>query len=127
MAGPTILITGATGFIGFEVLKKLVQQNFHIRVVVRSASKKTVVQDALRRHGLDESKLDYTEVPDMTEPGSFNDAVKGVSQILHIASPLPLPSEDPEATIVRPAVAVTMNLLTSAQQYGSETLNKVVR
>jgi nucleoside-diphosphate-sugar epimerase len=56
-------------------------------------------------------------VEDITTPGAFDEAVKGVTGIMHSASPLSGndPSIDPKA-LIEPAVNGTVGILKSAQK-----------
>jgi GDP-mannose 4,6 dehydratase len=72
----TILVTGITGFIGSHVALKLLQAGFSVRGAVRSTNKgELLVQQAI----FDEYRSRFTiiEVPNIEEPGAFDEAVKG--------------------------------------------------
>jgi nucleoside-diphosphate-sugar epimerase len=124
MPSGIILITGAPGFIGFAVLKKLVQIEDNLRVIARSNGKKPMILSALRQTGLEGSDVDSVEIRDMTASSCFKSAVRGVAYILHIASPLPVPSANVEGTIIKPAAAVTMNILHTALEMPDRTSKK---
>ena len=60
--------------------------------------------------------LSFVIVKDITKDGAFDEAVKGVDYVIHLASPLAKPSDDPEAEIVGPAVQGTLSILRSAMK-----------
>jgi len=62
---------------------------------------------------------------DLTEEGSFDDAVMGCEGVFHIASPVYFgPMSDPKAEIIDPAVKGTLNVLQSCKK--NSKLKKVV-
>lgn len=120
----TVLITGTTGFIGFRVLQFALEAGWKVRAAVRSQEK----ADSISNHPLIKSlkpspeKLSFTIVKDVTKPGAFNEAVQGVSYIIHIASPTPMgkpddpiSAEDAEAKMIGPAVQGTLSMLEAAK------------
>lgn len=66
-------------------------------------------------------------VPDITIPGAYDDAVKGVRYIVHIASPFSSPDlreSDWETGFIEPAVRGTVGMLESAAT--TSTVQRVV-
>ncbi|KAI1162581.1 putative cinnamoyl-CoA reductase [Nemania serpens] len=100
-----LLLTGATGFIGFTVLLKALEQGWNVRVAVRSPAK----CESLAKHpqitalGVPE-KLSFVEVPDICAPNAYDEAIKGATHVVHLASPLPSPFLDPLTGIYEPNV-----------------------
>ncbi|MBM9538433.1 NAD-dependent epimerase/dehydratase family protein [Desulfobulbus alkaliphilus] len=71
---PTILVTGATGFIGLELSRYLAAQGLKPRLLVRRPDRTLLV-----------SGLDATVVPgDLQDPASLDRAVRGVDTIIHL-------------------------------------------
>ncbi|KAF2488961.1 NAD(P)-binding protein [Lophium mytilinum] len=60
------------------------------------------------------SQLSFTIVPDMASPGAFDSAVKGVSGIMHMASPFVLSPTNNETDLLQPAIQITLSVLNSA-------------
>ena len=77
------LVTGATGFIGAHVLDEILRRGHKVRAAVRSKSKAEQIAQARPQYS---NLLEFTFIDDLTSPGVFDDAVKGVDGILHIAS-----------------------------------------
>ena len=64
--------------------------------------------------------LSFVTVPDIVAPGAYTEALKDVTYVLHIASPIPKAGlTDFEAEIVQPAVRGTLNMLEAAAKVPS--------
>ena len=115
MTSPDLLITGATGFIGFKVLLDALVAGYKVRAAVRTSLKSDIITANPHIKTLSPgSNLSFVEVPDILASGAYDEALKGVTYVIHVASPLPLPSRDPEKDILQPATLGTSNLLASA-------------
>ncbi|TFK86171.1 NAD(P)-binding protein [Polyporus arcularius HHB13444] len=117
----TVLVTGANGFIAVWVLQELLEHGFAVRGTVRSEDKATYLRDQFATYS---AKLEVIVVNNMTEEGAFDNAAEGTDAILHLASPVALDSEDPNAVII-PAVQGTLGILTSALKHRA-TVRRVV-
>ncbi|KIM31973.1 hypothetical protein M408DRAFT_241598 [Serendipita vermifera MAFF 305830] len=118
-APANILLTGATGFVGNHILRRLIETSFSVKAAVRSDSKAKFLTSFFQSY-VDSGKLTFVNVPDITAPGAFDEAVKGVDGVIHGASPLE--SNDPQADpqeLVQPAVHGTVGILDSALKNGS--------
>ncbi|KAG8902165.1 methylglyoxal reductase (NADPH-dependent) gre2 [Tulasnella sp. 403] len=114
IAAPSkILVTGANGYIAAHVIKSLLRDNFSVRGAVRSASKGKYFKDLFASH---EDRFEYFVIPDISSPTAYDEAVRGVSGILHLASPLPKEVEDAKE-IVSPIVDGTHGLFESVRKY----------
>ncbi|KAJ3501157.1 hypothetical protein NMY22_g19021 [Coprinellus aureogranulatus] len=119
----TILVTGANGYIGAWTVKTLLSRGYTVRAVVRNPSKADVLKNIFPSY-VENAKLTFAYVGDLVKEGAFDEAVKDADAILHLASPLPSPSPDPQATI-RPAVDGTVGVLKSALKNGTN-LKRIV-
>lgn len=125
MSAPNLLITGVTGFIGFKVLLDALEAGYSVRAAIRSSKQ----AESLRSHPevnavAQDGKLEFVEVPDLTVPGAYDEALKGVTYVLHLAAPLPSPLLDPQIGIYEPTVKSTTNMLDSALK--ATSLKKLV-
>lgn len=80
----TILITGATGFIGSNLLIAALGAGYHANVVVRTEAKARSLKDLIaaksRTEGCDyNSRCHYFTVPDLTAPGALDHAAAGAT------------------------------------------------
>ncbi|KAF2651003.1 cinnamoyl-CoA reductase [Lophiostoma macrostomum CBS 122681] len=115
MAAKLVLITGATGFIGFRILLDVLKAGHRVRVVVRSREK----ADSLSHHPklkdhYERARFDFSLVQDFAELGAWDEALRDVTHIMHVASPLPLPFLNPQKDIYEPSTQGNDNLLLAA-------------
>jgi nucleoside-diphosphate-sugar epimerase len=118
MAGELVLITGASGHIGYRTLVETLQNGYRVRAAVRSKAKQEQIANAAQDHA---SQLSFVLVPDIEQENAYDEAVKGVDYILHIASPLAKQTNDFEKDIIQPAIRGTLNMLNSALKEPSIT------
>jgi dihydroflavonol-4-reductase len=104
-----ILVTGATGFIGWHVARQLLQKGELVRVLARDPNK-------LR-------ELDGVEPiqGDLRDSASLTRAVEGCGVVYHVAADYRLWTRDPEE-MYRSNVEGTRSLLTAARAAGVERL-----
>ncbi|KAI0145529.1 3-beta hydroxysteroid dehydrogenase/isomerase family protein [Xylariaceae sp. FL1272] len=81
----TVLVTGATGFIGAHVVDHLLSRGLKVRGATRTIAKGSAMIEA-RPHLA--STLEIVEIDDFANPGRLDDAVKGVDAVIHVASSL---------------------------------------
>jgi nucleoside-diphosphate-sugar epimerase len=119
MSGDLILLTGATGLVGFRTLRTALEHGYRVRAVVRNEAK----ADAVRTNkavNAAPGQLEFVVVPDFLEDGAFDEAVQNVRHIIHVASPVPKEGltgvDDLEAKFIQPAVRGTLAMLESAQK-----------
>ena len=128
-ASSLVLITGATGHVGFRVLVHALSAGYSIRAAVRSTEK----ANTIRSHPLIKSlnpgsRLSCVIVPDLCKPNAYEKAARGVDYVIHLASPLMSnripPPDDQDAFFIQPAVRGTLNILEAASN--SRTVKRVV-
>jgi nucleoside-diphosphate-sugar epimerase len=125
MADNLVLLTGATGHLGFKVLRTALEAGYHVRAAVRSEQKATILgSNSVLKTTPGFSNLSFVVVPDFLAPGAFDEAAKDTRYIIHVASPIitKLPeSDDYEAHFVQPAVQGTLGVFESARKAGTVT------
>lgn len=85
-----VLITGATGLIGFRTLLDLLLHGYRVRAVVRSEAKKQIILTNKALKTLDASiDLSFVVVSNIEVEGAYDEAVQDVDYVIHIASPVP--------------------------------------
>src|SRR3954467_11695517 len=72
---PVILLTGATGNVGSQVLKRLTAKGERVRVLVRDQ----------RRLGNERVRVQIA-LGDLSDPASFRNALRGVQTVVHLAA-----------------------------------------
>ncbi|KAG2181508.1 hypothetical protein INT44_008323 [Umbelopsis vinacea] len=123
--GSRVLVTGVTGYIGTHVADQLLKAGYVVIGTSRTASKAETVKkyfDATYGPG----KFEIFEAGDLQQPGVFDDAVKDVDAIAHVASPVIFTPKDPFADVIDPAIKGTLSLLNSAHKYGKHVKHIVV-
>ena len=101
-----VLVTGASGFVGWHVAKLLTEKGWRVRALVRPASQ-------LRE--LDVERVDG----DLQDAGSLERAVEGCSAVFHVAADYRLWTKHPD-DMYRSNVEGTKNLLLAARRNGVE-------
>jgi nucleoside-diphosphate-sugar epimerase len=77
MAGKTILVTGATGFLGGRVVERLVlEEQATVRVLLRSPERASRIASL---------PVEFRK-GDVTDQAAFNDAARGCEAVIHCAS-----------------------------------------
>ena len=87
-----ILVTGATGFLGSEVAKQLVQQGNDIRCTKRATSKIPAQLSPLNEH------IEWVEA-DLLDVFALEDALENVTQVYNCAAWVSLKQADKEPMI----------------------------
>lgn len=83
--GSLVLVTGVSSYIGGHIANQFLQDGYRVRGAFRTLDKVRWMQELFdREYG--KSKFEAVEVRDMTANGAFDEAVKGVSGICHVAS-----------------------------------------
>src|ERR1041385_1825772 len=107
----TVLVTGASGFVGSAVARGLIAKNFRVRALLRSTSPRTNVE------GLGCEIL----LGDMRDPRSMTRAMQGVRYLFHVAADYRLWARDPEE-IVRNNLEGTRATMEAALAAGVEKI-----
>src|SRR5450432_552660 len=101
-----VLVTGASGFLGWHVARVLLERGYPVRALVRQGSRIT--------------DLDVERVTgDLRDAASLERAVSGCGLLFHVAADYRLWARDPR-DLYRSNVDGTRNLLQAAQQAGVE-------
>jgi dihydroflavonol-4-reductase len=101
------LVTGATGFVGAAVARKLAARGFNLRLMHRAGS------DLSNLAGIQGERV----IADLTNPASLVQAVAGCRYVFHVAADYRLYVPDPEA-MRRTNIEGTIALLNAARQAG---------
>ena len=88
MTRPTVLITGATGFIGYRTLVILLRSDYCVRIAIRRPDQEFKIRNAPSIQPFLEH-VTFIAVPDNTIRGAYETAVTGVHFVVHVASPVP--------------------------------------
>lgn len=108
---PTVLVTGATGFLGNHLVRELLGRDYRVRALVRSSQGASLLADL---------PIDRCE-GDVTEPADVARAVEGCPLVIHAAA---LASVHPARSSAhwRVNLGGTENVLRAARQTGVRRL-----
>lgn len=89
MAKDLVLITGAASHVGFGTLVARLQHDYWTRIVHRRQEQidKLKHTATLQKHLED---VEFVLISDLQEPSGLKEAIKGVSGVIHVATPIPL-------------------------------------
>ncbi|KAH8887623.1 NAD(P)-binding protein [Thozetella sp. PMI_491] len=107
-----VLVTGANGYIAARTIEAFLKAGYSVRGTARSKPSTHPLFEALSEYA---DKLEIVEVPDITAAGAFDEAVKGVDAIAHLAAPVSLSFTDPEP-VMKGAVEGSARILESANR-----------
>ncbi|KEY64222.1 hypothetical protein S7711_03509 [Stachybotrys chartarum IBT 7711] len=115
----TILVTGASGYVGGHIVSAALTRGYSVRVVARTASSAST---AISKFPSFESKLSSAIVPDITSVDAFAGAgiFDGVVGIIHTASPFVLNPEDNVKELLEPAINGSVAILEAAKRWGKD-------
>lgn len=102
-----VLVTGATGFVGWHVARRLVQQGVRVRALARDPGRLRELPEAEPVRG------------DLRDRASLDRAVEGCGIVYHVAADYRLWTREPEE-MYRSNVEGTRSLLEAAQKAGVE-------
>ncbi|KAF2101525.1 NAD(P)-binding protein [Rhizodiscina lignyota] len=117
--GELVLITGGSGMIGFRVVVEALLAGYSVRAAVRSDAKAKSISSTKTIQEINPgSRLEFVHIPDIVADGAYDEAVKGVSGIIHVASPLFAghSADLYEEMLIKPAIKATTNILDAAKK-----------
>ncbi|KAK5991541.1 Aldehyde reductase 2 [Cladobotryum mycophilum] len=110
--GSWVLVTGANGYLAAQVVKHFLERDYKVRGTVRDVAKASWLVDDVFKSYADRGDFALVVVEDFAASHAFDDAVKGVSAVIHVAS---IMTFDPDAQNVIPyALAGTTGILEAA-------------
>jgi NADH dehydrogenase len=100
--GIVILLTGATGNVGSQILRRLTARGERVRVLVRDQ----------RRLGSERVRVQIA-LGDLSDPASFRNALRGVDTVVHLAAVI---RDQPRASIEELNGVATLRLVRAAER-----------
>ncbi|KAK6003111.1 hypothetical protein QM012_000956 [Aureobasidium pullulans] len=114
MSKSLIFITGATGYIGAEVVQQALEAGHRVRLSIRRPEQATTLKNRYPKYA---SEIETVVIPDITQRKPFEAALADVDAIIHIASPLPGQGTDLKEDFIKPALRGTEAILYAALQF----------
>ncbi|MCJ1394595.1 hypothetical protein MMC18_007475, partial [Xylographa bjoerkii] len=121
--GKIVLVSGINGYIASTIGLDLLKKGYTLRGTSRSAHSADALLKGAYKDYVD--RVQMVSVPDMTIPGAFDEAVKGVTAVIHTASPIDF-SLDHWDHFVPIAVAGAAGILLSAYKHAGPQLESFV-
>jgi nucleoside-diphosphate-sugar epimerase len=116
MSSELVLITGGTGFIGGHVVQQTLEAGYRARLAVRREESIETFKKVFSQHL---EQLEFVVIEDITKERPFSDALVGVDNVFHLASPAPGKGTDFKEDYLNPTIKGTMSLLEAAQSVPS--------
>ncbi|KAJ4400642.1 hypothetical protein N0V85_005711 [Neurospora sp. IMI 360204] len=113
-----ILVTGCNGLIASHVADQLLSAGYRVRGTVRSASKTSYLTSLYSHRHAGPGKFELVEIPDVTAPNAWDDAVKGVAGIVHCVGATDLTTQEPDKA-AKKELEWQAGLLEAAKREGS--------
>jgi nucleoside-diphosphate-sugar epimerase len=114
----TVLVTGASGYIGSHVVSNLLNRGRDVRATVRDASDPGRVDHLRNLPVLEGGSLEIVEM-DLMDADSVVRAVAGCCEVIHTAAAVRIMAKKPQSQIVDPSVIGTQNVLDAIDVAGS--------
>ncbi len=108
-----ILVTGASGFVALHTIIQLLQQGYKVRATLRTLSREAEVRETIAKYAQANDRLEIIS-GDLEQDSGWDDAMKDVEYVLHVASPFPLYEPKHEDELIIPAVQGTLRVLRAA-------------
>nr|BCM95297.1 dihydroflavonol 4-reductase [Echinacea purpurea] len=118
----TVCVTGASGFIGSWLVMRLLERGYIVRATVRDPGDMKKVKHLIELPRA-ETNLTLWKA-NMTQEGSFDEAIEGCHGVFHVATPMDFESKDPENEIIKPTVQGVLSIVRSCVK--AKTVKKLV-
>jgi nucleoside-diphosphate-sugar epimerase len=114
-----ILVTGGSGYLASWIVKQLLEEGYGVNTTVRNLEDRSKYKHLTELSEIHTGKLKIFEA-DLLKEGSFDEAVREVSVVIHTASPFKISGiRDSMKELVIPAVQGVQNVFYSAVKAGS--------
>jgi dihydroflavonol-4-reductase len=110
-----ILVTGASGFVAIHTIIQLLEQGYHVRGTLRTLSREAEIRETISKYVQANDRLEILPA-DLEQDSGWDEAMKDVEYVLHIASPFPLFEPKHEDELIIPAVQGTLRVLRAAHR-----------
>src|SRR5579871_6091050 len=114
----TVLVTGASGFIGSHSIVQLLAAGHQVRATVRNLNREGDVRAMLKRGGCDPGDRLSFFAANLEKDAEWANAVAGCEYVLHVASPFPQTIPKDENEVVLPAREGALRVLRAARDAG---------
>ncbi len=102
-----VVVTGANGHVGYNLVRLLKERGYHVRATVRDAN------DAVKTKALRGVDVELVSA-DLMKPETLGPAMEGMDGLFQVAAVYRTHARDPEREIVEPSVVGGINALRAA-------------
>jgi len=106
-----VLVTGANGHVGFNLVKHLVAHGYAVRASVRDH------HNIEKTNHLKDLPIELVSV-DIMQPDTISAAVADMDGVFHVAAVYKVYAKNPQKEIIDPSVIGAMNVLNAAKEAG---------
>ena len=110
-----ILVTGASGFVAIHTIIQLLEQGYKVRATLRTLSRESEVRETISKYVQANDRLEIIPA-DLEQESGWDEAMRDIEYVLHIASPFPLFEPKNEDELIIPAVQGTLRILRAAHK-----------
>lgn len=111
----SVLVTGGFGFIGSHTIVQLLSAGHQVRTTVRNLARDPEVRELVRAGGGDPDDRLTIVAADLERDAGWPQAVAGIDDVLHIASPFPASIPKHEDELIVPAREGALRVLRAAR------------
>lgn len=116
--GKLVLVTGGSGFIAVYCIIQLLNRGYRVRATLRSLDREATVRAMLLEGGVEAGdRLTFVKA-ELSADDHWNEAVKGCTYVLHVASPTPKLDVKHEDEMIIPAREGVLRVLRAARDAG---------
>lgn len=113
-----VLVTGGNGFLALHIIKKLLEKNYQVRTTLRTLNKKEQVLTALKNNQVPHlEQLSFIQA-DLTQDTNWQAAMKDVTYVLSVASPVFVNQNKSDTEIFETATQGTLRIIKAAEHAG---------
>ncbi|MBT3314034.1 MAG: aldehyde reductase [Anaerolineae bacterium] len=113
----TVLVTGASGFVGIHCVVALLKEGYQVRGTIRSLERESALRKTISKLVDANNRLTLVEA-DLLNDAGWDDAIQDCDYVLHVASPFPLGEPKHEDDLIIPAREGTLQVLRAAAKNG---------
>ena len=118
---PTVLVTGASGFIAIHCIIQLLEQGYNVRGTLRKIIRENELRQTLAKFVDAADRLQFVQA-NLLDDNGWDEATQGCDYVLHLASPFPMFMPKDENDLIRPAREGTLRVFKAAANNGVKRL-----
>jgi nucleoside-diphosphate-sugar epimerase len=129
LPSPTVLVTGANGYIGLHIVQQLLRDGKTVCATVRSERAAKTIRTNFQEQ-INSNQLRIGFVEDLTKPECFQNVFNdNITSVVHVASPGPIGTniQDNVQEMLNPAITGATAVLEAAKTYGPASLRRIVQ